>query len=140
MATTDRAFSTPEVAISVRNPWAWLIIHGLKDIENRDWATTRRGRILIHASRGMALHEYRAVSRFLASDSRLAHLVLKLPKPGDLKFGGIIGAVTIVDCVRSHPSPWFMGKYGFVLADPEPLPFKPCRGTTFFFKPTYDSP
>lgn len=23
-------------AISVRQPWAWLIIHGGKDIENRD--------------------------------------------------------------------------------------------------------
>src|SRR5436189_5084024 len=36
-------------ALSVRQPWAWLIVNGYKDIENRDWATKRRGRIWIHA-------------------------------------------------------------------------------------------
>ena len=36
-------------AISIRQPWAWLIVNGYKDVENRIWATSLRGRVLIHA-------------------------------------------------------------------------------------------
>ena len=35
--------------LSVRQPWANLIVRGIKDIENRSWKTNFRGRILIHA-------------------------------------------------------------------------------------------
>ncbi len=35
-------------ALSVRQPWGWLIVNGYKDIENRDWNTKLRGRIWIH--------------------------------------------------------------------------------------------
>ena len=45
--------------LSIRQPWAWLILHGGKDVENRNWATKVRGRVLIHAgstmTRGMAM-------------------------------------------------------------------------------------
>jgi hypothetical protein len=37
-------------ALSIRQPWAWLIIAGIKDIENRRWATNHRGPILVHAA------------------------------------------------------------------------------------------
>mgnify|MGYP002359850962 FL=1 len=36
-------------ALSIRQPWAGLIIHGYKDIENRDWPTRYRGPLLVHA-------------------------------------------------------------------------------------------
>ena len=36
--------------IVVRQPWAWLIVHGFKDIENRSWKTRYRGTLLIQAS------------------------------------------------------------------------------------------
>src|SRR5437016_10859136 len=36
-------------ALSVRQPWAWLIVNGHKDIENRSWQTKFRGKLLIHA-------------------------------------------------------------------------------------------
>ena len=32
------------IALSIRQPWAWLIVNGYKDIENRDWKTHYRGR------------------------------------------------------------------------------------------------
>jgi hypothetical protein len=38
-------------AISIRLPWAWLIVNGFKDVENRSWRTRHRGTILIHASK-----------------------------------------------------------------------------------------
>ncbi len=37
-------------ALSIKQPWASLIAHGIKDIENRTWATKYRGTIYIHAS------------------------------------------------------------------------------------------
>ena len=35
--------------ISIKQPWASLIAHGIKDIENRSCRTNYRGRVLIHA-------------------------------------------------------------------------------------------
>ena len=37
-------------ALSIRQPWAHLIAHGLKTIECRDWQTNHRGPLAIHAS------------------------------------------------------------------------------------------
>lgn len=34
------------IALSIRQPWAWHILHSGKDIENRDWPTKFRGRVL----------------------------------------------------------------------------------------------
>jgi len=38
-------------ALSIRQPWAWLLVEGFKDIENRTWKTNYRGSFLIHASK-----------------------------------------------------------------------------------------
>ena len=35
--------------LTVRQPWAWAIVAGLKSIENRSRRTTHRGPLLIHA-------------------------------------------------------------------------------------------
>jgi hypothetical protein len=37
------------VALSVRQPWAWAIVSGYKDVENRSWPTNYRGTLFIHA-------------------------------------------------------------------------------------------
>lgn len=36
-------------ALSILQPWAWLIVEGYKDVENRTWKTGFRGKFLIHA-------------------------------------------------------------------------------------------
>ena len=36
--------------LSVRQPWAWAIAHGRKDVENRSWPTQWHGRLAVHAS------------------------------------------------------------------------------------------
>jgi hypothetical protein len=41
----------PAVCLSIRQPWAWLVAHGWKNIENRTWPTGFRGRFLIHAAK-----------------------------------------------------------------------------------------
>lgn len=37
--------------LTVKQPWATLIVRGIKDVENRDWKSYYRGRILIHSSK-----------------------------------------------------------------------------------------
>jgi len=132
-------------AISIRQPWAFLIIRPdltdlaeraaafaaghIKDIENRDWGTKRRGRVLVHASKGMTRSEYDDVEYFLASSG----IEIKLPPIDKLQRGGIIGSVEIVDCVDRSSSRWFFGHYGFVLKDARPMPFMPYTGSLGFF-------
>ena len=111
-------------AISIRQPWAWLILHAGKDIENREWQTNVRGRILIHASKGMTRKEYESAPIW----------IVDLPDFDALPRGGIVGSVEIVDCVDEHDSEWFYGRYGFVLRNPEPLSFRPMRGQLGFFE------
>lgn len=116
-------------ALSIRQPWAWLIIHGGKDIENRSRRTHLRGRIYVHASQGMTRDEY-TIGELMAEENGV-----KLPAFDDLQRGGIIGTVEIVDCVDDHQSPWYFGPFGYVVANPEPLPFQPCRGHLSYFEP-----
>ena len=60
---------------------------------------------------------------------------LKAPVPAreELLRGGIVGTATIVDIVTSHPSPWFTGPYGLVLADVQATVFQPFKGALGFF-------
>ncbi len=113
------------MALSIRQPWVWLILHAGKDIENRTWRTAYRGRVLIHAAKGMTNWEYNDAAHF----SKMA-----VPNFKALDRGGIVGEVEIVDCVRASDSRWFVGPYGFVLKNPKPLPFRECRGRLGFFE------
>jgi hypothetical protein len=121
-------------ALSIRQPWAWLIMHASKDVENRDWPTHVRGTIAVHASGGMTKREYAEVEDFLAD--RFPSIVL--PPAKELDRGGLIGTVDILDCAAVSSSPWFFGKWGFVLRNPVLRPFVPCRGQLSFFN--VDSP
>lgn len=123
------ASGSPVVALSIRQPWAWLILHGGKDIENRNWPTRFRGRIYVHAGKGMTREEYED-AEWTAEENGV-----KLPPFEALERGGIVGEVDIVDCVTRSESPWFFGDYGFVLRNAQPLPFRPCRGALGFFDP-----
>lgn len=125
-------------ALSIRQPWAWLVVTGHKDIENREWSTNVRGRVLVHASKSMTRAEYKECEDVVL-DVRIARGVggrpshLPLPQPLDLVRGGIIGTVEIVDCVQQSASPWFFGSYGFVLRNARPMRFIPYRGRLGFF-------
>jgi len=115
-------------ALSIRQPWAWMIVKGYKDVENRSWKTNFRGRVYVHASKRPTFNPLLA---FKAFRRVYPNLIL----PINVYYGGIIGEVDIVDCVTEHTSPWFDGLYGFVLANPvmyeKPIP---CKGQLGFFK------
>lgn len=127
-------------ALSLRQPWAWMVVHGGKAIENRRWDTRFRGPFFIHAAKGMTRDEYEDAVYF----ARDVNPSLVVPAFEALERGGVIGRARLVDVIPScsEPSlfwkpcshPWHMpGQYGFVLADVEPLPFRPLRGELGFF-------
>ena len=118
-------------AISIRLPWAWLIVHGYKDVENRTWATKHRGPILIHAGKTLDRYFYQ-VRQGVRAQGVLAQGV-EFPDARHIERGGIVGQVIIVDCVTESSSEWFDGPYGFVLEDAQPLPFQPCKGRLGIF-------
>jgi hypothetical protein len=125
-------------ALSIRQPWAWLILHAGKDIENRNWqprnpALRFRGTCLIHA--GIAVQpigdELRACVKATSG--------VNLPRSDELQRGGIVGQVDVIDVVRQSSSPWFQGPCGLVLVNAKPLPFRPCRGMLGFFNAPSES-
>lgn len=73
--------------------------------------------------------------RRFGEDSRdfAAGLGLAIPPLADLPRGGIVGRARLVDCVARHPSPWFFGRYGLVLAEVESIPFTPLKGALGLF-------
>ncbi len=124
-------------ALSIKQPWAWLIVHGFKDVENRGWPTKFRGRIYVHASSQWdTASGHRTALRLLGRECGQEEAQAKwLQMQRDGKPGCIVGEVDIVDCVTSSRSPWFAGTYGFVLANPvayeQPVP---CRSGLGFFE------
>lgn len=123
----------PNLALSVRQPWAWAIIHAGKDIENRSWQAVnhglrQRGRIAIHAAKGLTQFGY-----IEAADTIFEISGLLAPPARDLARGGIIGSVEVVDVVTHSGSPWFFGPRGLVLRRPLPCQFVPASGQLGYF-------
>ncbi len=120
----DTDFEMPDLALSVRQPWAWAICAGFKDIENRSTVAVSKAGfhprpVAIHAAKGMTRDEYEEASEFMAS------LGINCPLPKDLVRGAIIGAATVTAIVKDHNSPWFFGPRGLVLTDQcavQPIP------------------
>lgn len=115
-----------QLALSIMQPWTWLIAAGHKDIENRSWPTRFRGRVLLHAGK-----------KFDGPDDAQEWGWPDIERPEDFDMGGIVGEAEIVDCVTISASPWFFGPYGFVIRHARLLPFRPCRGALGFFRPDF---
>lgn len=113
-------------ALSVRQPWTWACVAGHKPVENRGWRTHYRGPLALHAAKAF-------------DDEGLASILATFPElraslPSAWQLGGIVGVVDVVDCVSHHPSRWFTGPFGLVLANPRPVPFVPWRGVPGLFE------
>lgn len=135
----------PEKALSIMQPWAWLIVNGHKDIENRDWTTKFRGLVCIHAGKKEDVYAAEDLSLGIhpASGERIAapNPLLSYPYPVDDQRGGIVGVAEIVECVAESESEWFFGgvndkgkrRQGFVIRNARPVPFIPVKGALGFF-------
>lgn len=103
-------------ALTVKQPWAELIVSGAKDIENRTWRTNFRGRVLIHAAKIPVSSEELSAYPLPALHRELRNYSLK---GSTFSVCSIIGSVEIVDCVMNHPSEWAeKGVWNWVLAKP----------------------
>ncbi len=105
--------------LTVRQPWAWAIIHGGKDVENRvrNIAGDYRGPVAIHSGRAVFEEEggaYPEVARAIESeiqgyrvDDAYLWEVADDVDPDDPRFvyGAILGVVDIVEVHRAGPFP-----------------------------------
>lgn len=128
----EQRFELPQKAISIRQPWAWLIVNGIKDVENRNWRTHYRGPVLVHAGKKIEKFAYDYVAEKFNNS-------IEIPPPEELETGGIVGVTNIIDCLEevSDYSWHVLGAYGFLLKDSSPLPFMPCKGKLSFFSINY---
>ena len=122
----------PVKALSIKQPFAFLIAHGIKTIENRNSLKNFRGHFLIHAGAKFDDHwrdkiKYSGIIKMIE--------VLMERNADKLKCGGIIGHAEITDCLQKCESVWFTGKNGFVVERPKPIPFVKCKGQLSFFTP-----
>ena len=127
--------------LSVRQPWAYLIVAGYKDIENRKWYTNHRGPLLIHASLGTDPENFMPKQRKWIEESGI-------DIPEDLPRGAIVGSVNLT-AVRwssqgydgasrfytapdNYSNPWYEGPYGFEMEDAvpfyQPIPYRGSLG------------
>jgi hypothetical protein len=120
-------------ALSIRQPWAWAILHAGKDVENRGIVAMRHmnftglDRIAIHAAKGMTRAEFDYARKFI--ESRGA----RCPEAADLLRGGVIGTVGVAGVTSKSGSPWFFGPRAIRLRDPTPLPFAAGPGALGLF-------
>ncbi len=122
-------------ALSIRNPFATLIVSGRKTIETRsftpgDWCVEPYGRFLVHAAK-----------KFDATKHRDFGVMNLEDKFGDEPRGAIIGSVELIEIVeytwlvdfindidRHLVAAEYSVKYGYVLVNPirfdTPIPYK----------------
>ena len=74
--------------LTIKQPWATLIMQGDKRFEFRSWQTKYRGDLLIHAGKGIDKEAIKRLSKYISED---------------LLAGQILGKVTLVDCVKMSP-------------------------------------
>ncbi len=123
-------------ALSIMQPWAWLIVNGFKGIENRDWRCRRRGPILIHAGKKVDRDAMEALRKgYHPVTGQPLEINLYAVLPHTFEKGGIVGEAVITGCVDRSDSPWFVGRYGILMREARPLPFIPCKGALRFFVP-----
>lgn len=112
-------------AISIMQPYASLIVRGVKDIENRSRPFHHTGPLLIHASKSWSKLGYHFVTDKMDE---------YIPSKDQHVFGAIIGMVDMVGCVDESESKWFFGDWGFEFENA--IEFKkpiPWRGQLWIF-------
>lgn len=149
-------------ALSVKRPWAYMILHGvplyvpvdngdgtqrieysgkrlMKDVENRSWPVPQKmampQRIYIHVSLRDAPFDDELID-FCCRKIGIPIVGLMMMYFDVCRRGVLAGEVTLTACVTESKSPFFVGPYGFVVSEPvlyeKPIP---CKGKRGFFEP-----
>ena len=125
-------------ALSIRQPWAWLIIAGFKPVENRSQLTNIRGEFLIHVGRAIDGDAHDALMRGLHPvTGQLSKLRLVYPpaRGESFKLGGFVGIAELTGSVTEHPSEFFTGPHGWLVENARPIRFQPYPGQLGWFTP-----
>jgi hypothetical protein len=94
--------------ITVRQPYADMIVNGRKNIEYRSWPSSYRGPVLIHAAKLVKRSLCRKFGR----------------NPDALPKGGIVGIAEIAGCIGNRDRT----EYKFMLRKRRPHPFIKWEG------------
>ena len=95
------------LALSVTQPWASVILTGLKDVENRGYRPAKApGRILIHATKKAIPGNWEAYPSEHVSNVKNMRLMGQIPEYKDMPLGAIIGYVDCYDIVQDSDSMW----------------------------------
>lgn len=124
-------------ALSLKQPYAWLIANGYLLVDDRTWGTPYRGQILIHASKGLYESYY---------DYLQANTTIPIPTKDKLDYGGVVGMANLVLCCqpgnmpkdispenRAHFGGVHDAYFGFLFEQAAPLPLMACPGKLGIF-------
>jgi hypothetical protein len=122
--------------LSVRQPYAWLLVNGIKTCENRTWNTKHRGTLVIHAgAKSMTMDDW----GYLIEMCEARQITVPWFEDPCLETGGIVGAVRLVD-VTASPEPnqengWWDGEsFAWLLDGAMTIPdFIPLKGRLGLF-------
>ena len=118
-------------ALSVWQPYAWLIVTGAKLIENRRRVHLYRGELAIHAS---LKHDSQTIEE-------IEHRYSVRVDRSALRLGGIVGVVSVINAVEGEDAiderlrRWrnTSYRYGLILANPRQIAFVPFVGKLSLF-------
>lgn len=149
-------------ALTVQQPWAWAIVHGGKDVENRTQAWRYRGPLAIHAGARVSERGLRTVPSIVAAERGTSPTLVADQVRSSIELGAIIGVVDLVDvhaaageriegplrtpqCCESWWAELSYAEHGgktrrdivhLVLENPQPLDEPiPCRGALGLWTP-----
>ena len=74
--------------LTIKQPWATLIMQQDKRFEFRSWQTKYRGDLLIHAGKGIDKEAMKRLAKYI---------------PKDMPTGKILGKVKLIDCIKMSP-------------------------------------
>ncbi|WP_029148584.1 hypothetical protein [Methylophilus sp. 5] len=125
-------------ALSLKQPFAWLIANGYLLVDDRSWGTQYRGPMLIHASKGLYEEYYQHIKR---------HTDIPIPDQDKLEYGGVVGIARLVLCSKPGELPAGISReqrahfggvhqeyYGFLFEQATPLALMPCAGKLGIFE------
>lgn len=117
-------------ALSVKQPWAWLILNGYKPVENRSKNTKYRGKVIILACKSFDMEGYLWVRKHFPQ--------IPMPSPLDFERGGIVGIACITSsgfnrAYRLEGTWWQPGLFGWTMESPRPVVLIPMRGQLGLF-------
>lgn len=159
LSVVESTKQAPFFALSLRQPWAHIVLYYGKRIENRKWCTEYRGPIILHASKTMTMDDYdSAIDALEDVDSLHAGVRIDTERDmGRIKRGGFVGTANIVGVIPPRPAfeavganrdieHWYRGhgfvgewrwhfreQYGFILEDVQPKPFVEYKGALGIF-------